>query len=156
MIDFIDARNEVQLQFVADFKIKLMDEINTIALKLGFIDKSLQNYDTGQALKNIETRDNFLISYKGDYIGYFQVSIRESLCEQKQVVYLHGIYIEKIFRNLGIGQNSIDFISTLYKKPIECDCWYGMGSLHFFDRLGFRKIRMTFYSDQNCMSENKK
>lgn len=155
MITFIEAKGESQLQLFANFKVKLMAEINLSAFKLGFIDKSLQDYSINQALKSIGMRDNFLISYENNYIGNFQVSVRESLCETKLVAYLHNVYIKEDFRRLGIGRNIIDFISESYKKPIECECWYGMNSLDFFSDLGFKKVRITLYSDQNCMSENK-
>jgi N-acetylglutamate synthase-like GNAT family acetyltransferase len=156
MIEFIEVKNKLQLQLFVEFKIKLMDEINIAALKLGFKDKKLQNYTIDQAQKSTEMKDNFLISYKDNYIGNFQVSIRESLCEIKEVVYLHNVYIKEPYRNLGIGRDIINYISTSYKKPIECECWYEMDSLNFFKNLGFFKVRITFYSDQNCISENKK
>jgi hypothetical protein len=156
MIEFIEVKNELQLQLFVEFKIKLMAEINVAASRLGFIDNKLQNYSINQAQKSTEMKDNFLISYKDNYIGNFQVSIRESLCEIKEVVYLHNVYINKSCRNLGIGRDIINFINTSYKKPIECECWYEMDSVNFFNNLGFKKVRITFYSDQNCISENKK
>jgi len=156
MIDFIEVKNEHQIQQFANFKVKLMTEIKEAALKLDIIDKDLQNYNINRALKSVDLRDSFLISYNDRYIGSFQVSIREALCETKEIVYLHNVYIEESFRNLGIGQKIINFISTRYKKPIECECWYEMGSLSFFQSLGFRMVRILLYSDQNCISENKK
>jgi len=156
MIDFIEVKNEFQLQLFTSFKSKLMAEINVAASELGIVDKEIQAYDINRALKSTKVRDNFLITYKNRVIGGSQVSIREALCETKQVVFLHNVYVEESSRNLGAGQHIIDFISKSYKKPIECECWYEMDSLNFFKSLGFRMVRITLYSDQNCMSENKK
>ena len=97
-----------------------------------------------------------MVSINNKYIGIIQISIKESICATQQVVYLHTLYIEERYRKQGIGRQVIDFILTLYDKPIECECWYEMEAFSFYQSLGFRCIRATFYSDQNCMSENRK
>lgn len=156
MTSFVEVKNDSQLQLFATYKVKLMNEIKSAASNLGFLDKDIQEYTIDRALKSFKTRDNFLISYNGIYVGGFQVLIRESLFETKEIAYLHNIYVEEKFRNLGIGNNIIRYIHVSYKKPIECECWYGMSSLYFFNSLGFKWVRITLYSDQNCISENKK
>ena len=156
MIEFIEAKTDWELEKFAEYKIKLMNEIKASAKQLGCMDKSLQDYDMKRALASASMRKNFLILLEDKYIGNFQISVREALCESTQVVYLHNIFIAKEYRNSGIGKITIDFIKKTYRKPIECECWYEMDSKFLFNALGFRAVRVTFYSDQNCISENKK
>lgn len=156
MIKFTKVVNTQQIELFAKYKVLLMTEINNSAIKMGITDKDIKDYNLARAKKNLSERDSYLVSTNGKYIGMFQISIKESICTKKQIAYLHNLYIEQSYRKKGIGRQIIKFILTLYGKSIECECWYEMEASSFYQSLGFRCIQATFYSDQNCMSENKK
>lgn len=156
MIDFTKVVNAQQIELFAKYKVLLMAEINDSAIKMEIRDKEIDDYSLERAKKNLSERDSYLVSINDKYIGIFQISIRESICATNQVAYLHNLYIEESYRKQGIGRQIIDFILTLYSKSIECECWYEMKAFSFYQSLGFKCIRATLYSDQNCMSEDRK
>lgn len=159
LLDIHIVKTKIQESVFLRYKVLLMEEIRTTAEQQHIIDKDLYGYNTERAQRTIQERDNYLISYDNNDIGMFQVSIRESICEKKEITYLHCLYLEKSYRNYGIGRHIINYIVDTYHRDIECECWYNMPAMKFYNSLKFSSIRNTLslhYSDQNCISEIKK
>lgn len=141
-ISFIEVRDNDLIEKVTDLAREIWTEYYTPLIGKAQVEYMLSVFQSREAVtKQIldEKTRYFLIQNKKDYVGYLAVEL------QTESLFLSKIYIRAGYRKLGLGKESLEFVTLLAKllklpKITLTVNKNNTGSIQAYEKCGFKKI----------------
>ncbi len=139
------AQNDKDIEQFGKYKLALIKEHQYYANKLGLYDIVVDNYNIDDALKHIGEKNyfQFLIIENNESVGIVEYKIMKSEIDNKEILYLKNIYIEKKYRGIGLGRKVLNELKKLNYR-IELECWYGMPANNFYKSFGCKELKTRY------------
>lgn len=97
------------------------------------------NYDI-----NIKFKENefyYKILKDNQIVGFVGLDLRDDEILNLHTLYIHRLYIDENFRNLGIGENVIKLLIKIAKdmgRDLELDVYGDNPAIHLYEKMGFK------------------
>ncbi len=163
-ISFIEVRDNDLIEKVSVLAREIWTEHYTPLIGKAQVEYMLSVFQSREAVTRQildEKSRYFLIQNKKDYVGYLAVEL------QKDCLFLSKIYIQAGCRKLGLGKESLEFVTLLAKlmklSKIRLTVnKNNTGSIQAYEKCGFRKISSVvkdigggFVMDDFVMEKNR-
>lgn len=140
MIDIIKVESEPQIRQVANMAYKIWNEYYTPLIGKEQVDYMLSRFQNAKAIdKQIqEGYHYFLATYDDEPAGYFAITIDET----HSSIFLSKLYVDRGFRNRGVGKTCIAHVEAISRKLDLDGIWLTVNkgndeTINIYEKLGF-------------------
>lgn len=143
-----EVKTESEIQKFGKYKVDLIKYHQQYANNIGLFDSVVDKYKFDDAVRNIGKKGyyQFLIINDNEPVGILEYQITKSEIDNNDILYIKSIYIEEIYRGLGLGKQVIAELRKM-KYRVEFECWYDMPSNELYRSLGAKEIKTRYMFD---------